>query len=86
MAAVGLLTGVVGISLALYQRDVKRVLAYSSIENMGLIVLVMGVALWGRANKQPVVAALAMTGVNTNATIASAMSHRVPRFKAVVPA
>ena len=32
------------------------------------------------------VAALAMTGVNTNATIASAMSHRVPRFKAVVPA
>jgi formate hydrogenlyase subunit 3/multisubunit Na+/H+ antiporter MnhD subunit len=62
LAAAGLLTGVVGISLALSQRDVKRVLAYSSIENMGLIVLALGVALWGRANNLPVVAALAMTG------------------------
>jgi 2-hydroxychromene-2-carboxylate isomerase len=32
-----------------------------------------------------VVAALAITGVNTNATIASAISQRVPRLKVVVP-
>src|SRR4029077_12249460 len=34
LAGVGLVTGLVGVALALQQRDVKRVLAYSSIENM----------------------------------------------------
>ena len=48
LAALGLLTALVGISLALQQRDIKRVLAYSSIENMGLIGLALGVGLWGR--------------------------------------
>src|SRR5262249_11739056 len=42
LAGLGLLTGLVGIALALQQRDVKRVLAYSSIENMGLIGLALG--------------------------------------------
>jgi formate hydrogenlyase subunit 3/multisubunit Na+/H+ antiporter MnhD subunit len=35
-----------GISLALYQRDMKRVLAYSSVENMGIITLGIGLAFW----------------------------------------
>ena len=61
IAAFGLLTGVVGISLALEQRDVKRALAYSSIENMGLIGLALGVGLWGWARELPVVAVLGMT-------------------------
>ncbi len=61
IAAFGLLTGVVGISLALQQRDVKRTLAYSSIENMGLIGLALGVGLWGSARELPVVAVLGMT-------------------------
>lgn len=36
-----------GVSLALFQRDIKRILAYSSIENIGLIVLALvgGLAL-----------------------------------------
>lgn len=50
LAGLGLLTGLVGVALALYQRDVKCVLAYSSIENMGLIGLALGVGLWGRAS------------------------------------
>ncbi|MHB1558883.1 MAG: proton-conducting transporter transmembrane domain-containing protein [Isosphaeraceae bacterium] len=54
----GLLTALVGVSLALNQRDVKRVLAYSSIENMGLIGLALGVGLWARAGGLPAVAAL----------------------------
>ncbi len=62
LAGIGLLTGLVGISLALHQRDIKRVLAYSSIENMGLIALALGVGLWGLANHLPVVALLGMTG------------------------
>jgi formate hydrogenlyase subunit 3/multisubunit Na+/H+ antiporter MnhD subunit len=61
LAGLGLLTGLVGIALALQQRDVKRVLAYSSIENMGLIGLALGVGLWGWARNLPVVAALGVT-------------------------
>jgi len=61
LAGLGLVTALVGISLALYQRDVKRVLAYSSIENMGLIGLALGVGLWGWANEMPAVAVLGMT-------------------------
>jgi hydrogenase-4 component B len=34
-----------GVSLALYQRDRKRALAYSSIENVGLILLALGVGM-----------------------------------------
>ena len=58
LGALGLLTALVGISLALYQRDMKRVLAYSSIENMGLIGLALGVGLFGSATGQSAVAAL----------------------------
>ena len=54
----GLLTALVGIALALNQRDVKRMLAYSSIENMGLIGLALGVGLWAKAGGLPSVAAL----------------------------
>jgi hydrogenase-4 component B len=58
LAGLGLLTALVGVSLALYQRDVKRALAYSSIENVGLIGLALGVGLWGRSAALPAVAAL----------------------------
>jgi formate hydrogenlyase subunit 3/multisubunit Na+/H+ antiporter MnhD subunit len=61
LAALGLTTALVGIALAVHQRDLKRVLAYSSIENMGLIALGLGVALWGWTGGQPAVAVLAMT-------------------------
>jgi formate hydrogenlyase subunit 3/multisubunit Na+/H+ antiporter MnhD subunit len=58
VGGLGLFTALVGIALALQQRDVKRVLAYSSIENMGLIGLALGVGLWGWAGGTPAVAAL----------------------------
>jgi formate hydrogenlyase subunit 3/multisubunit Na+/H+ antiporter MnhD subunit len=61
LGGLGLLTGLIGIALALHQRDVKRALAYSSIENVGLITLAVGVSLWGAASDLPVVAGLAMT-------------------------
>ena len=60
LASLGLLTALVGIALAVQQRDMKRVLAYSSIENMGLIGLALGVSLWCAASAMPAVAALAM--------------------------
>src|SRR5262249_14191397 len=61
LAGLGLLTGLVGIALAGQQRDVKRVLAYSSIENVGLIGLGLGVGLWGQASDRPAVAVLGLT-------------------------
>ncbi len=61
LAAAGAVTAVVGIALASYQRDIKRVLAYSSVENLGLIALALGVGLWGVAAGRPAVAALGVT-------------------------
>ncbi len=58
----GLSGAVVGISLAMYQRDIKRVLAYSSVENVGIILLAFGVGFWGASSGRPIVAALGMTG------------------------
>jgi hydrogenase-4 component B len=47
--AVGTLTGIAGIAFALSQHDIKRLLAYSSVENMGIIAMGLGLALLGRA-------------------------------------
>jgi len=62
LAGIGLVGAVTGITLASYQRDMKRVLAYSSVENMGLITLGFGVALWSWSAGHPQIAALAMAG------------------------
>jgi hydrogenase-4 component B len=61
LASLGLLTGLIGIVLALQQRDLKRVLAYSSIENMGLIGLALGVGIWGWAAGFPAIAVMGIT-------------------------
>ncbi len=46
--AVGAFTSVAGIAFAIGQRDLKRLLAYSSIENVGIIAMGLGLALIGR--------------------------------------
>ena len=55
----GVLGALLGIALALYQRDLKRVLAYSSVENIGVIILAFGLGFWARAHDEPRLAALA---------------------------
>jgi hydrogenase-4 component B len=45
----GTLSAVLGIAFAAGQRDLKRLLAYSSIENVGIIVLGIGLATLGRS-------------------------------------
>lgn len=62
LAVIGIVGALLGISVALFQRDMKRVLAYSSIENVGLILLALGVGLWGLTRHYPVVAALGFAG------------------------
>jgi hydrogenase-4 component B len=56
LAALGLGGALLGIALALHQRDLKRALAYSSVENLGLMMLGLGLAVWGNARGNPPVA------------------------------
>ena len=58
----GLGSGVLGVLWALGQHDLKRALAYSSVENIGIILLAMGVGVLGMAYGQPVVALLGFIG------------------------
>jgi formate hydrogenlyase subunit 3/multisubunit Na+/H+ antiporter MnhD subunit len=62
LAGFGALSAIAGIALALYQRDLKRTLAYSSIENIGVVLLGIGTGLWGVAAGRPVVAAFGLFG------------------------
>ena len=61
LAVLGLFSGLVGISLAVSQRDLKRALAYSSIENVGLIVVALGLGLWGMSQHRMSLAVLGLT-------------------------
>lgn len=49
LLAVGAITGIAGIAFAISQHDIKRLLAYSSVENIGIIAMGLGLALLGRA-------------------------------------
>lgn len=49
LLALGTLSGVLGVVFALGQHDLKRLLAYHSIENIGIIVMGLGLALVGRS-------------------------------------
>jgi hydrogenase-4 component B len=55
----GTVTALIGILQALVQNDLKRVLAYSSIENVGIILIGLGMALTFAAYHLTVLAALA---------------------------
>jgi formate hydrogenlyase subunit 3/multisubunit Na+/H+ antiporter MnhD subunit len=57
----GGLTAVLGILCALMEKDLKRLLAYSTIENVGVIFVSLGLALAFKANAMPSAAALALT-------------------------
>jgi hydrogenase-4 component B len=59
--AVGGVTTVLGVLYALMQNDLKRVLAYSTIENIGLVFVGLGLALAFAASGFPAAAALALT-------------------------
>jgi hydrogenase-4 component B len=45
----GAVSGVLGVVFAVAQHDLKRLLAYHSIENIGIIVMGLGLALLGRS-------------------------------------
>ena len=47
--ALGVVSGVLGVAFAIGQHDLKRLLAYHSIENIGIIVMGIGLAMIGRS-------------------------------------
>src|SRR4030095_14568939 len=55
------ITAVMGVLYALMQHDLKRLLAYHTVENIGIIFIGLGLALGFRANGVEAAAALAMT-------------------------
>ncbi|HET9650645.1 MAG TPA: hydrogenase 4 subunit B [Usitatibacter sp.] len=59
----GLLTALFGAVFAAAQVDMKRLLAYSSIENIGLLVMGLGLAIVFHAYHMDSLAALAMTAM-----------------------
>jgi hydrogenase-4 component B len=60
--AVGVVTALVGVLYALQEHDLKRLLAYHSIENIGIIVMGFGAALMFRTLGHQNLAAIAMVG------------------------
>ena len=60
---VGLLTALFGVFYATVQSDMKRLLAYSSIENIGLLAVGIGLTLLFHSYQMEALAALALTAV-----------------------
>ncbi len=59
---IGVVSGVMGVLYALAQHDLKRLLAYHSVENIGIIALGLGVGVLGISYKSSAMAALGLTG------------------------
>ncbi|MBF0119598.1 MAG: hydrogenase [Desulfobacterales bacterium] len=58
----GILSGVLGVVYALGQHDLKRLLAYHSVENIGIILIGLGIGMIGLANKNFSMAVLGFSG------------------------
>jgi hydrogenase-4 component B len=74
---VGMVSGVWGILLALSQRDLKRLLAYSSIENLGVIAVGLGAGLLAQSAGMRTLAVLSFAG-----TLLHVVNHGV--FKSLL--
>ena len=62
LVAVGAVSGVAGALFALAQNDMRKLLAYSSVENIGIIAMGAGFAFLGAAARYPAMAALGVAG------------------------
>ena len=60
--ALGVVSGVFGVLWALAQHDLKRLLAYHSVENIGIILLGLGIGALGVRYDAPLIAALGFAG------------------------
>ena len=58
----GMVSGVLGVVYALGQHDLKRLLAYHSVENIGIILIGIGIGMIGVEAGNPVMAVLGFAG------------------------
>ena len=58
--SIGAISSVLGVAYALAEHDIKRLLAYHSVENIGIILLGVGLAFIGVAVDQPLLAGLGL--------------------------
>ena len=58
----GSVSGVLGVAFAIGQHDLKRLLAYHSVENIGIIAMAIGVAMLGRTMGKPELVVLGLGG------------------------
>jgi len=73
----GCVSAVLGVAYAIGQHDLKRLLAYHSIENIGIIVMGLGIALIGESLGRPALVALGTAGA-----LLHVMNHAL--FKALL--
>jgi hydrogenase-4 component B len=73
----GLGSGVLGVLWALTQHDLKRLLAYHSVENIGIILMGLGVGALGARFGAPVVATIGFAGA-----VAHTLNHAL--FKSLL--
>ena len=59
---ISFISGVIGVILAIVQHDIKKLLAYHSIENIGIIGMGIGVGVIGMATENFTLAALGLAG------------------------
>jgi formate hydrogenlyase subunit 3/multisubunit Na+/H+ antiporter MnhD subunit len=62
LLALGGVSAVLGVAYALAQHDLKRLLAYHTVENVGIIALGAGLALLGRSRGEPALVLLGLAG------------------------
>ena len=62
LVACGIVSGIAGVAFAIGQHDLKRLLAYHSVENIGIIAIGLGVALVGRSLGAPTLVGLGLAG------------------------
>ncbi len=62
LIGIGLVSGVLGVLFALAQHDLKRLLAYHSVENIGIIAMGCGLGMLGLSLGSPLLATLGFAG------------------------
>ena len=62
LLVIGVVSGVMGVAFAIAQHDIKRLLAYHSVENIGIIAMGLGLATLGYSYQMPILAAFGLAG------------------------
>jgi len=68
LLVVGVVSGVMGVLYALAQHDLKSLLAYHTVENIGIIALGISMGILGEATNQPALAVLGYAGALLHVT------------------